>query len=79
MTTNKTLYEECIEASLKIDHHESDLYIKDCPEARALLIKHGKQIQTFIDNIDHEVWLDVPFEYPLEKKVKSRVGIEGSI
>jgi hypothetical protein len=79
--TDKTLYEECVDVGLKIDHHESDLYIKDCPEARTLLVKYNKPIQTFIDNIDHELWLDVPWAYQpyYDKKAKTRAFIDENI
>jgi hypothetical protein len=59
----KTLYDECVEANLELDHHEADLYIKDCTAARALLVKHNNTFDTFISQIDGVVWLDVPFAY----------------
>jgi hypothetical protein len=60
-----TLYTDCVEAGLKIDHHESDLYIKDGYKARELVIKNGKVklMEEFIDNIDHEDWIEIPFAY----------------
>ena len=58
-----TLYDECVEANLELDHHESDLYIKDCTAARELLAKHNHTFETFTSQIDGAVWLDVPFAY----------------
>jgi uncharacterized membrane-anchored protein YitT (DUF2179 family) len=60
-----TLYTDCVEAGLKIDHHGSDLYIKDGYKARELVIKNGKVtlMKEFVDNIDHEAWIEIPFAY----------------
>jgi hypothetical protein len=57
------LYADCLAAGLEVDHHESDLYIKDCPKARELLEKYKKPVATFRSQIDQQVWLEVPFVY----------------
>jgi len=65
----KTLMQAVIESGLPHDHHESDLYIKDSPEARALIEQYGhfreggKKFRPFTSQIDHERWLEVPFSY----------------
>ena len=59
----KTLYEECVEAGFDLDHHESDLYIKDCQAARTLLNQYGRQFTRFVSQIDGHRWWDVPVAY----------------
>ena len=48
-----------------IDHHASDLYIKVTPESRELIkrFQYSHMVTTFIDNIDHVPWYDLPFCY----------------
>lgn len=78
----KSLYELCVEAGLTIDHHESDLYIKDCTAARVLLSTHGQHFEIFLSEVDGVVWLDVLFAYqpywdkPTLTNIPVRVGPE---
>lgn len=63
-----SLYTDMIEAGQETDSNESDLYVKDTPEAREILGRHGKQIdgwnvQPFTSAIDGARWLDLPFQY----------------
>ena len=69
-----SLYTDARDRGLEIDHHESDLYLKDTPEARALLAEHGKKgrrtyevdgwnVSRFKSEIDGTYWLDIPFDY----------------
>ncbi len=69
-----SLYECAVLDGLEMDHHESDLYLKDCPEARALLEEHDKRgkavrivdgwnVSVFYSQIDQQPWLDIPFAY----------------
>lgn len=46
-----------------IDHHASDLYIRVTPESRKLIdrFQYSHMVTTFIDNIDHVRWYDLPF------------------
>lgn len=48
-----------------IDTHESDLYVRVSPEARRLLRKYNMlnnpMLSTFVDEIDHDRWYDIPF------------------
>ena len=57
------LYDELVREGFTLDHHESDLYVKDSPLARELIEKHKHAYTPFKDDIDHEMWLDVPFAY----------------
>jgi hypothetical protein len=59
----KSLYQELRTTGIPTDHHESDLYVLDTPEARALIAKHGKRGSSFTSQIDRRRWLDVPFAY----------------
>jgi hypothetical protein len=69
----KTIYDECVDDKLEIDHHESDLYIKDCPAARALLEKYKCSFTEFEDLESGTKWLDIPFAYTpfWDKKISS--------
>jgi hypothetical protein len=69
-----SLYEDAVRLGLELDHHETDLYLKDCPEARALLAEHDKRgrrvyvvdgwnVSLFHSEIDNAPWLDIPFNY----------------
>ena len=48
-----------------IDHHESDLYIRVTPESKRLIsrLQPKSLLSTFIDNIDHDEWYELPFCY----------------
>jgi len=64
MATNGDLYAELVAAGCQVDHHESDLYVLDTPEARAILAEHPDVRATaFRSDVDHKRWLDVPFAY----------------
>ncbi len=69
-----SLYECAVLDGLELDHHESDLYLKDCPEARVLLEEHDKRgvsvrkvdgwnVSVFYSQTEREPWLDIPFAY----------------
>lgn len=58
----RSVYAECVDAGMLVEHHESDLYVKDTIEARAILERHGSKFSTFVDG-KGEVWLDVPFGF----------------
>ncbi len=66
----KSLYELLKEAGCEMDNHESDLYVKDTPEAHAVLLKYeeggrdGKtSFQKFRSEKDGEMWIDIPFAF----------------
>ena len=51
---------------LPMGNHESDLLVRDTPEAREIVVRHGYTFTTFINlRPPHvgEVWLDVPFAF----------------
>ena len=59
-----TIKSDMIQAGIEIDTYESDLYVPDCPEARAILANHGKQVDgwnvtQFRDNRTGAKWLDI--------------------
>lgn len=63
-----SLYADMVAAAIPTDNHESDLYVPDTPEARAILARHGKKVdgwnvQRFTSAIDGKPWLDIPFAF----------------
>jgi len=57
-----------------IDHHESDLYVRDTPLVRAIIRQFGRESSSFTSKVDGHRWLDVPFAYEpfWTKKAASR-------
>lgn len=51
----------------EIDHYNSDLYVKVTPKSKEILKKYGIHnhplLSTFIDQITHTRWYDLPFAY----------------
>lgn len=64
-TTTSDLYAALVAAGLQTDHNNlgSDLYVLDTPEAREIIKAHGRTATPFTSEIDHKVWLDLPFAY----------------
>ena len=60
---NGDLYADLEAAGCQLDHHESDLYVLDTPEARAILREHRVESTPFTSELDRRRWLDVPFHY----------------
>ena len=58
----ESLYTKLRAAGCEIDHHESDLYVKATPEARALTSGH-KNRSFFRSAVDGQTWIELPFEY----------------
>ncbi len=56
-----SLYEELRDSGAKLDNHESDLYVKDSPEVRAIIVQHNFGYTAFRSQIDGNMWLDIPF------------------
>jgi len=61
-----TLYDACVAAGLEMDSHESDLYLRDTPQALALIVsyrgmRHGAK--RFRSAVDGNIWFDVPFAF----------------
>jgi hypothetical protein len=55
-----------------IDHHESDLYVRDTPLVRAIVRQFGRESRGFTSDVDGQRWLDIPFAYEpfWEKKAR---------
>ncbi len=45
-----------------IDHHESDLYVRDSPVVRTVIRQFGMNSSNFTSS-DGSKWIDVPFAY----------------
>ena len=58
-----TIYADMIAAGVGIDHHESDLYVPNNAETRAILRNHGAQVDAFQSAFDESSWFDIPFAY----------------
>jgi hypothetical protein len=71
-----SLYQDLVDAGVKIDHHESDLYFQATEKSLAILAKYPekKEIASpFIDSIEHKPWIDIPFAYlPFWEKKKKK-------
>lgn len=48
-----------------IDHHESDLYVKKTKVSEEFVNSYEFKcnVTTFVDDINKEVWYDIPFGY----------------
>jgi hypothetical protein len=68
-----SVYADCVAAGLEIDSHESDLYVRDTPEAREILARHRAHFVPFVGT-DAAAWLDAPFLYLPFWADKGRVG-----
>lgn len=65
----QSLYQAMVEAGCELDHHESDLYVKDTPAAVQILrdwrTSKGSQLymSRFISRVDATLWIEIPFAY----------------
>ncbi len=59
------LYEAIIAMGVKMDSHESDLYIPVTKETKALVAQYEykENVTTFKSQIDGAIWFDVPFAF----------------
>jgi len=59
------IYRQLKEANIKLDHHNSDLYVIKCPESEAIIEKYKfkNNVTTFISQIDGKVWYEIPFAF----------------
>lgn len=60
-----------------IDHHETDLYLRVSPKSTELVnsmkYRNSGMITTFKDNIDGDMWYELPFCYPfIERGIPSK-------
>lgn len=61
---SKNYYSELLRAGIPMDHHESDLYVMDTPEARRILSDWPfGRLERFRSNINGKIYIDVPFGY----------------
>ena len=67
-----SFYQECRAAGLVTGNHESDLYLKDTPEAREICKRHDRRPEGFQDQRDGSRALDVPFAYEPFWEAKQR-------
>ena len=68
MSDTTSLYRRLLESGCELDHHESDLYVRATPEAKAIIAafeaEGGISNQTpFRSAIDGTAWIDLPFLY----------------
>ena len=64
-----------------IDHWQTDLYLHKTPEVTAKVINklpdtYKKNVTTFRDNIDHDIWYEIPFIFPAGR---NRKGVKESL
>ena len=64
-----------------IDHYETDLYLCKTPEVTTKVINklpdtYKKNVTTFRDQIDHDIWYEIPFVFP---KQVNRKGVKESL
>lgn len=62
----QALFSRIVSAGIRYDSHESDLYLPDTPEVRAILadfpLERGNA-RPFRSLVDGSPWLDVPFAF----------------
>ena len=64
-----SIYERAKAAGIPMDSHESNLYLKDTPEARRILQEWREEsgrdgfVTYFHGNIDGAQWMDIAFAY----------------
>ena len=57
-----------------IDHWETDLYLRKTPKTTELIktkLPKSFNVTTFIDEIDHVPWYEIPFAFPKERNRKA--------
>lgn len=61
--SNNTLYDQLKAAGCELDSHESDLYVRATPEAKAIIEQEGSCYGKFVNQKDGKVWFEVSFAY----------------
>lgn len=63
----KNIYKQAIMkmSEKDIDHYNSDLYLRVNSISKKLIQEYNfkENVETFVDEIDHELWYDIPFAY----------------
>lgn len=59
------IHQALVNAMIPVDHHESDLYAKDCEATRKTLDQYQwkSNCTLFKDETHNEFWWDIPFAY----------------
>lgn len=71
----KSLYDDMLALfGTRLDHRESDLFVPDTVEARAILKKHGVKYERFQNEAKGGHWLEVPFQYTPHFESPARGG-----
>lgn len=63
---DSSLHADMVAAGVPTDSRESDLYVKDTPEARAILARHqthATNARRFRHTETGELWIDIPFAF----------------
>jgi hypothetical protein len=70
------IYDQLKAAGVPLEHYESDLYAKVTTESANIVNRYPfvSQVSTFYNNIDHELWYDIPFAYQPFWDEKERIG-----
>jgi len=66
-----SLYDDMKAAGLVVAHHETDLYVRNTAETRAILTRypeHARHASGFRDNVTGQPCLEIPFAYPREQQ-----------
>jgi hypothetical protein len=60
-----TIYDQLVAAGVPLDSHESDLYAKLTEASTAIIRAYPSRdnVRTFVHQVDHTVWYDIPFAY----------------
>lgn len=63
-----TIYDELKAKGFEMDNHESDLYVKVCPEFVAFIKERNQhnepvRLSFFKSKTDGKLWAELPFQY----------------
>ena len=60
-----SIYTECKAAGVKMDNHESDLYVPVNEKTRSIVAtyQHKENVSTFTHQVNGERWYDIPFAF----------------
>jgi len=58
-----SIYTNLRDAGIPIDSYESDLYCKFTKESAEIVKDSGLKVHTFMNELDHTLWYDIPFMY----------------
>jgi hypothetical protein len=60
-----SIYQKLKNAGIPIESHESDLYCPVTADSTAIVktYKYYKNVKTFMNQVDHTQWYEIPFAY----------------